>query len=58
MAVSDTNSSVGNSIMCVGTLSPEPRAIQFAEQVSKALGFNLVLLHVPEPGDEIESPSG
>ncbi|MEE8121106.1 MAG: universal stress protein, partial [Anaerolineales bacterium] len=37
------------------TLSPEPRAIQFAEQVSKALGFNLVLLHVPEPGENAES---
>jgi len=41
--------------MCVGTLSPEPRAIQFAEQVSKALGFDLVLLHVPGPGEEVES---
>jgi len=55
MAVSDTNSTAGNSIMCVGTLSPEPRAIQFAEQVSRALGFDLVLLHVPEPGEEVES---
>ncbi len=50
-----TNSTVGTSIVCVGTLSPEPRAIQFAEQVSKALGFNLVLLHVPEPGENAES---
>ena len=44
MADLDTNSTFGNSIMCVGTLSPEPRAIQFAEQVSKALGFDLVIL--------------
>jgi nucleotide-binding universal stress UspA family protein len=55
MADSDTNSTAGDSIVCVGTLSPEPRAIQFAEHVSKALGFDLVLLHVPEPGEEIES---
>lgn len=58
MAVSDTNSTAGNSIMCVGTQSPEPRAIQFAEQVSRALGFDLVLLHVPEPGEEVESGEG
>jgi len=51
----ETNATVGNSIICVGTLDPEPRAIQFAEQVSRALGFNLVLLHVPEPGEEVES---
>ncbi len=55
MAGADTNSTVGTSIVCVGTLSPEPRAIQFAEQVSKALGFDLVLLHVPEPGEDVES---
>ena len=58
MAVSDTNSTAGNSIMCVGTQSPEPRAIQFAEQVSRALGFDLVLLHVPEPGEEVASGEG
>ncbi|NOR90971.1 MAG: hypothetical protein GQ524_12050 [Anaerolineales bacterium] len=58
MTVSDTNSTAGNSIMCVGTQSPEPRAIQFAEQVSRALGFDLVLLHVPEPGEEVESGEG
>jgi nucleotide-binding universal stress UspA family protein len=51
----NTNSTIGNSIVCVGTLAPEPRAIQFAEQVSKALGFNLVLLHVPESGEVAES---
>jgi nucleotide-binding universal stress UspA family protein len=44
--------------MCVGNQSPEPRAIQFAEQVSRALGFDLVLLHVPEPGEEVESGEG
>lgn len=55
MTGADTNSTVGTSIVCVGTLSPEPRAIQFAEQVSKALGFNLVLLHVPEAGEDAES---
>ncbi len=58
MAVSGTNSTAGNSIMCVGTLSPEPRAIHFAEQVSRSLGFDLVLLHVPEPGEKIESGEG
>jgi len=55
MADSDTNSTPGNSIVCIGTLDPEPRAIQFAEQVSRALGFDLVLLHVPEPGEEAET---
>ncbi len=55
MADSNTASNVGNSILCVGTMSPEPRAIRFAEQVSRALGFDLVLLHVPEPGEEVES---
>lgn len=54
MAKSDTNSTKGNSILCVGTLDPEPRAIQFAEQVSNALGLELVLLHVPEPGEKSE----
>lgn len=58
MGVSNTNSTAGNSIMCVGTLSPEPRAIQFAEQVSRALGFDLVLLHVPEPGEKNEFGEG
>ncbi|MES0340534.1 MAG: universal stress protein [Anaerolineales bacterium] len=58
MGVSNTNSTAGNSIMCVGTLSPEPRAIQFAEQVSRALGFDLVLLHVPEPGENTEFGEG
>src|SRR5665648_115967 len=57
MGVSN-NSTAGNSIMCVGTLSPEPRAIQFAEQVSRALGFDLVLLHVPEPGEKNEFGEG
>lgn len=55
MADSDANSTAGNSILCVATLDPEPRAIQFAEQVSKAFGFEILLLHVPEPGEEIES---
>ena len=55
MADRDSNATVGNSIVCVGTLDPEPRAIQFAEQVSRALGFDLVLLHVPEPGEEAET---
>jgi len=55
MASVDPNSTSGTSIVCVGTVSPEPRAIQFAEQVSRALGFDLVLLHVPEPGEEVES---
>ncbi len=58
MAVSGTNSTAGNSIMCVGTLSPEPRAIHFAEQVSRALDFDLVLLHVPESGEKVESGEG
>jgi nucleotide-binding universal stress UspA family protein len=55
MAKTVLNSNIRNAIMCIGTLDPEPRAIRFAEQISKALGLEIVLLHVPEPGEDSES---
>jgi nucleotide-binding universal stress UspA family protein len=43
---------LGHSILCIGETGPDADAVQFAESIVEALGYDMALLHVPRPGKD------